>query len=71
MNAPLYLNPEEMEICLAILGYLIFLKTDKEMDFPSFLSEFLDDIFHYAGILEEEPESEDDDEQITEQEASD
>ena len=55
---PLDLNLEELEICLTVLGFVLYQKTDKEEDFPSYLSEFLDDIFHYAGVIVEGSDSE-------------
>ena len=57
---PLDLNLEELEICLTVLGFVLYQKTDKEEDFPSYLSEFLDDIFHYAGVIVEGSDSEED-----------
>ncbi|QDZ19478.1 hypothetical protein HOP50_03g19940 [Chloropicon primus] len=58
---PLDLNLEELEICLTVLGFVLYQKTDKEEDFPSYLSEFLDDIFHYAGVIVEGSDSEEED----------
>lgn len=58
---PLDLNLEELEICLTVLGFVLYQKTDKEEDFPSYLSEFLDDIFHYAGVIVEASDSEEED----------
>ena len=55
---PLDLNLQELEICLTVLGFALYQKTDKEEDFPSYLSEFLDDIFHYAGVIVEGSDSE-------------
>ena len=55
---PLDLNLEELEICLTVLGFVLYQKTDKEEDFPSYLSEFLDDIFHYAGVIVDGSDSE-------------
>ena len=52
---------EELEICLTVLGFVLYQKTDKEEDFPSYLSEFLDDIFHYAGVIVEASDSEEED----------
>ena len=57
---PLDLNLEELEICLTVLGFVLYQKTDKEEDFPSYLSEFPDDIFHYAGVIVEGSDSEED-----------
>ena len=61
VSVPLELNPQELEICLTILGFLLYQKTDRVEAFPVFLGEFLDDIFHYARVIVEGSDSEESD----------